>query len=109
QKIEVLPKTMCGAIYGRIAPNKNVAKAPTEWQTFDVTFRAARGDGKVIKEKARVTVVWNGEKVIDNAEIDGPTGAALVGKETEPGPVLLQGHHGKVSFRSVKIRPLAEK
>src|SRR5262249_52255008 len=63
QKIESLPKTMCGAIYGRIAPSKNMAKGPKEWQTFDVRFLAARGDGKKVKEKARVTLVWNGEKV----------------------------------------------
>jgi hypothetical protein len=109
QKVEVLPKTICGAIYGRIAPSKNMARDAKEWQTFDVTFRAARGDAKAVKEKARVTVVWNGEKVIDNAEIDGPTGAALAGKETEPGPLLLQGDHGRVSFRNVKIRPLTGK
>jgi hypothetical protein len=54
-----------------------------------------------------VTLIWNGERVIDDAEIDGPTGAALDGKVTEPGPILLQGDHGKVAFRNIKIRPLA--
>jgi hypothetical protein len=95
----------CGAVYGRIAPRKNMAKKPTEWQSYDVAFRAPRGkDGKVT-QKARVTLVWNGEKVIDNAEIDGPTGAALDNKVLEPGPLLLQGDHGKVSYRNIKIRP----
>jgi hypothetical protein len=102
-------RTSCGAIYGRIAPSKNMAKKPTEWQSYDVLFHGARGkDGKVT-EKARVTLIWNGEKVIDNAEIDGPTGAALDGKVAEPGPILLQGDHGKVTFRNIKIRPLAAK
>jgi hypothetical protein len=108
KKVEELPNTMCGAIYSRIAPSKNMAKPPTEWQSFDVVFHGARGaDGKV-SQKARVTLVWNGEKVIDNAEIEGPTGAALDGKVTEPGPILLQGDHGKVTFRNVKIKPLAK-
>jgi hypothetical protein len=106
KKIEQLPNNMCGAIYGRIAPSKNMSKPATEWQTFDVIFRGGRGaDGKVT-QKPRVTLIWNGEKVIDNAEIDGPTGAALDGKVTEPGPLLLQGDHGKVSYRNIKIRPI---
>lgn len=108
-KIETLDSHQCGAIYGRIAPSKNMAKQPKEWQSYDVVFRGARGkDGKVT-EKARVTLVWNGEKVIDNAEIDGPTGAALDGKVLEPGPLLLQGDHGKVAYRNIKIKPIAAK
>src|SRR5262249_33574954 len=70
KKVESLPKGMCGAVYGRIAPSKNMAKDPKEWQTFDIKFRAARGEGKTVKEKARITLTWNGEKVIDDAEID---------------------------------------
>lgn len=106
-KAEVWDKHQCGAIYGKVAPSKNMAKKPDEWQSFDVVFRAARpaADGKPAT-KARATVVWNGEKVIDDAEIDGPTGGALDGKVFEPGPILLQGDHGKVSFRNVRIKPL---
>jgi len=59
-----------------------------------------------VTQKARDTLIWNGEKVIDNAEIDGPTGAALDNKVTEAGPLLLQGDHGKVAYRNIKIRPL---
>jgi len=109
KKIESLDSHQCGAIYGYIAPSKNMAKPPKEWQSFDVVFRGARGEGTKVTEKARVTLTWNGEKVIDNAEIPGPTGAALDGKVTEPGPLLLQGDHGKVPFRNVKIRPLPAK
>jgi Domain of Unknown Function (DUF1080) len=109
KKIETLPKGMCGALYGRVAPSKNMAKDPKEWQTFDITFRAASGEGKTIKQKARITLVWNGEKVLDNVEIDGPTGGNLGGSQTEPGPVMLQGDHGRVSFRNIKLRPLSAK
>ena len=68
--------------------------------------RGCPGERGKVTRKARVTLVWNGEKVIDDAEIDGPTGAALDGKVTEPGPLLLQGDHGKVAFKNVKIKPL---
>lgn len=109
KKIESLDTHQCGAIYGFIAPSKNMAKPPKEWQSFDVVFRGGRGEGTKVTEKARVTLTWNGEKVIDNAEIPGPTGAALDGKVTEPGPLLLQGDHGKVPYRNVKIKPLVAK
>jgi hypothetical protein len=106
KKIEVWDTHQCGAIYGRIAPSKNMSKPPKEWQSFDVVFHGARGEKGKVTKKARVTLIWNGEKVIDNAEIDGVTGGALDGKATEPGPLLLQGDHGKVAFRNIKIRPL---
>jgi hypothetical protein len=109
KKVEVFDKHQCGAIYGRIAPSKNMARPPKEWQSFDVVFRGARGDKGKVTQKARVTLVWNGEKVIDDAEIDGPTGAALDGRVTEPGPLLLQGDHGRVTYRNVRIRPLGAK
>jgi hypothetical protein len=99
KKVEELPKTMCGALYGQIAPSKNMAKPAMEWQTFDITFRAPRGEKGKVTKKAHVTVVWNGEQVID---ADIPNGTAL-----DPGPVLLQGDHGKVSFRNIKIKPLS--
>jgi hypothetical protein len=108
KRIEVFPNTMCGAIYGRIPPSKNMGKPPMEWQSFDVLFHGGRGEASKVSQKARVTLLWNGEKVIDNAEIDGPTGAALDGKVTEPGPLLLQGDHGRVAFRNIKLKPLSK-
>jgi hypothetical protein len=109
KKVEEFRNTLCGAIYGRIAPTKNMCKPKGEWQTYDVVFHGGRGEGNKVTQKPRVTLVWNGEKVIDNAEIEGPTGAALDGKVTEPGPLLLQGDHGKVPFRNIKIKPLTGK
>lgn len=102
KKVEVFSSTQCGALYSLIAPSKNMAKPPTEWQTFDITFKAARGEKGKATAKARVTLVWNGEKVIDDAEI--PNGTAL-----DPGPLLLQGDHGKVTFRNIRVKPVAEK
>ena len=44
--------------------------------------------------------------VHDNAVIAGITGGALDANETEPGPIMLQGDHGKVSFRKVVVTPI---
>jgi len=54
----------------------------------------------------RVTVILNGIKIIDNAEVPGITGGALDANEKEPGPILLQGDHGRVQFRKVRLTPL---
>jgi len=96
---------MCGAIYGKILPSVNASKPAGEWQTYDITFRQARVNesGKVV-EKARITVVHNSKKIIDNKEIDGVTGGALSNKEGKPGPLMLQGDHSSVDYRNIRIR-----
>jgi hypothetical protein len=50
-------------------------------------------------------VVLNGRTIVDDAEIPGITGGALDSDEGAPGPVMLQGDHGKISFRKVTITP----
>ena len=98
---------ICGAVYGRVAPKVNAAKPAGEWQTFDITFHQAVVDGTGKKTKnARVTLVHNGIKTIDDAEVEGPTGAAIGSDEGKPAGVMLQGDHGQVSFRNIKMRPL---
>jgi hypothetical protein len=84
-----------GGVYGFIAPTEQVAKAPGEWQTYDITLV-----GRMI------TVEANGKTIICNQEIPGITGGALDSNEGEPGPILLQGDHGPVEFRSIRITPL---
>ena len=91
----------CGSLYKQKAPSKNMCKKPGEWQTYDITFRAARFDASGKKtENARITLVWNGEKVHDDAEIVDKTGAGQ--KEgPDPAPILLQDHGAKVKFRNL--------
>jgi hypothetical protein len=81
-----------GGIYGFLTPNENVAKAPGEWQTYDITLVGRR-----------VTVVANGKKIICDTIIPGITGGAIDSKEAEPGPILLQGDHGPIEFRNIII------
>ncbi|MGA2212877.1 MAG: DUF1080 domain-containing protein [Bryobacteraceae bacterium] len=82
-----------GSIYGFIAPSKEVAARPSEWESYDVTL-AGRS----------VTVVRDNVLIIDNTEIPGITGGALDSHEAEPGPLYLQGDHtGGLQFRNIMI------
>jgi hypothetical protein len=47
----------------------------------------------------------NGKQIICNQEIPGITGGALDSKESEPGPILMQGDHGPIEFRNIVITP----
>ena len=83
-----------GGIYGFLVPKINAAKPAGEWQTYDITLI-----GKF------VSVVLNGVTVITEQEIPGITGGALDSKESEPGPLLIQGDHGPVEFRKFVVTP----
>lgn len=83
-----------GGVYGFLTPCLNAAKKPGEWQSMDITLV-----GRV------VTVVFNGERVIDRQTIPGITGGALDSDEGSPGPLLLQGDHGPIEFRKVTLTP----
>jgi hypothetical protein len=74
-------------------PASNPARRSGEWQTIDATLIGRR-----------VTVAVNGIETIHDAEIPGITGGALDSDEGAPGPLLLQGDHGPVSYRNISIR-----
>jgi hypothetical protein len=83
-----------GGIYGFLTPNEMAAKAPGEWQSYDVTLV-----GRI------VTVVANGKEIICKQIIPGITGGALDSKEGEAGPIMLQGDHGPIEYRNIIITP----
>ena len=84
----------CGAVHSRIAPRLDATRPAGEWQSFDLTLVGRR-----------LTVVLNGKTVIENALVDGITGGAMSPFEGEPGPLMLQGDHGKVRFRKIVVTP----
>lgn len=108
----------CGGLYQRDgkqgevffgkAPAVNASKAPGEWQTFDITFRAPRfgADGKKTENARFVKVVHNGQTIHENVEVDGPTRAAAFKDEKPLGPIKLQGDHGPVAFRNLRLKAL---
>ncbi|MFF2760212.1 family 16 glycoside hydrolase, partial [Streptomyces albidoflavus] len=95
-----------GAIYTKKAPDVNAATAPETWQTYDITFRAARYDASGEKtEDARITVVWNGVTVHDDVAVDGPTGGGAA-EDPTAGAIRLQDHGSKIRYRNVWVEPL---
>jgi len=95
----------CASIYKFKAPDKNVCTKPGEWQSYDITFHAARYEGQKKVKNARISLVHNGVPVHDDVEVPNKTGAGQP-EGPEPGPILLQEHGNAVSFRNIRIVPL---
>lgn len=84
-----------GAIYNFKKPDKFASKPGDEWQTVEATIV---GD--------KITVTLNGELIHDNVACDKATGSELDDKVGEPGSIFLQGDHGTVWFRNMRIKEL---
>lgn len=82
-----------GAVYGFLAPTSNVIRPAGERNRLVITLV-----GRWIE------AVLNDEKILDG-EIPGITGGALDSEESHPGPLLLQGDHGPVTFHRLLLTP----
>lgn len=104
---------MAGSIYERWKDEKgyegrpplvNASKRPGEWNTLEILFQAPQflGDKKV--QNARfLEVRLNGVLVQKNEEVTGPTRASWFEDEKRTGPLMLQGDHGPIAYRNVRI------
>ncbi|MFZ4763971.1 MAG: 3-keto-disaccharide hydrolase [Roseimicrobium sp.] len=86
-----------GALYSRITPSVAAEKPIGEWQTLDITL-----------VDRHLTVVLNGQTIIDNQPVLGCTGGALTSDETKPGPIYLQGDHTDVDYRNIVLRQVVK-
>jgi hypothetical protein len=84
-----------GALYSRLKPSVNAEKPAGSWQSLDMTLC-----------ERHLTVILNGIKIIDNQPVYGPTGGAMISDVFSPGPIYLQGDHGKVSYRNIILTPI---
>lgn len=111
----------CGGIYQRWGkhrdnghpPMVNASTAPGTWQKFEIIFRAPRFDenGKKTENAKFVRVVHNGQLIHENTEVTGPTRSAMKENEAEEamGPIRIQGDHGPVAYRTIKIKHIKMK
>jgi len=113
------PGIECGGIYERWdenrsprgyeghSPRANASKAPGQWQMFDVVFRAPRFNdaGRKVANARFEKVVHNGIVVHEDVELTGPTRAGAYNDEKPAGPLMLQGDHGPVAYRNIRIEP----
>ena len=115
--IEGVKTSDAGAIYhrwineqgvGGSPPLVNASRRPGEWQSFQAWFRAPRFDaaGKKTQPARFVRVLFNGQLVQKDVDIDGPTRASLEIPEAAQNPLMIQGDHGPVAFRNIYVRPL---
>ena len=109
----------CGGIYQRwdnkrepkgyegIGPRVNASRKPGQWQRFDVIFRSPRFDkkGRKITNARFEKVVHNGIVIHADVELSGPTRASAYNDEKPTGPLMLQGDHGPVAYRNIRIEP----
>jgi type 1 glutamine amidotransferase len=84
-----------GAIYNTKPASEFVSRKPGEWQSAQATIR---GD--------KISVILNGVKIQDNVEVTKATGSQLDDNLDQPGAIFLQGDHGAVAFRNIRIKPL---
>jgi len=100
-------KNDCAALYEVHPPTVNACKAPTVWQSYDITFTAPVFDGKTKKEPVHMTVIHNGVKVHDDAKVPvDNTRAGMGGDPSTPGPILLQDHGHPVQYRNIWLLPV---
>ena len=81
------------AYYGRVTPSVAAEKPAGEWQHVTAVLY-----------KRHLTVILNGVRIIDNAEVVGVTGGAIDADEFVPGPIYLQGDHTDADYRNMVIR-----
>ena len=97
------------ALYGQRPPLVNASRAPGEWQSYDIVFRAPRFEGGELTAPARITLLHNGVLVQDAAEFLGATthrSLARYAAHEPEGPIVLQDHGNPVRFRNVWVRRL---
>lgn len=117
--VEKVKHSDCGGIYQRYneekefgfeghPPRINASLPPGRWQSFDVIFRAPRfdQDGKKTEDARFVKVVHNGKVVHENVSVTGPTRSAAFQDEKPLGPLMIQGDHGPVAYRNIRIKSI---
>lgn len=102
----------CGGIYRGhnwpgSPPKYNGFREPGEWHELDIEFQAPRfnAEGKKTRSARFVRVILDGKVIQQNVNVPEPTLGAAFGDEQALGPLMLQGDHGPVAFRDIRVQP----
>jgi 3-keto-disaccharide hydrolase len=94
----------CGGIYEQSAPRVNACYPPGQWQTYDITFRAAEFDRSgAIKKFPTLTVKLNGVVVQEDHVFKTVTGGAVSDKVVDKARLRLQDHGDPVRYRNIWV------
>lgn len=97
----------CGGIYKKAKPIMNASLPPLTWQTYDVTFIAAKFDASGNKTAdAEITVLHNGKLIHDHAKLSGPTPGGVSDQDGPKGPLMLQDHDNPVRYKNIWVKPI---
>jgi hypothetical protein len=102
---------MAGTYYGQSPPLSDPARPSTEWQAFDIVWRAPRFRDGQVAVPARATMFFNGVVVQPHINVAGPTtpsGPGAYNPHPEELPLQLQDHGEPIRFRNVWYRSLPE-
>jgi len=93
----------CGGLYRYKDPDtfdefSLASLPPLQWQTYDIEYRVQLQDGRPAG-KPRVTVLHNGIKIHDNAELNN---------NAKVGGLHYQDHGNPAQYRNIWILPLAD-
>jgi hypothetical protein len=103
---------MAGSVYKQSVPLVNAARAPGEWQSYDVVWTAPAFDaGGALLAPARITAFFNGILIQNDFELEGETVFIGVPAYQAHGalPIKLQAHGDPsppISFRNIWLREL---
>ena len=90
-------KTVCGAIYGHLAPSRNTYLGANRWNVLRVRLVAYA-----------VTVHLNGTQVVVG-NLNAPTSGAMFSEKGISGPIVLQSHSVPgAQFRKIRVRNLSQ-
>ena len=102
------PNGQAASVYKQTIPLVNATKAPNQWQTYDIIFKAPTFNGEDLATPGYVTVIHNGVLVQNHTEIQGTTEWIGAPKYKAHGcaPIQLQDHGNLVSFKNIWLREL---
>lgn len=82
-----------GSFYNLAAPSSFASLKPGVWNQVEATIKGNLA-----------TVILNGVKIHDSVAMSRATGGELDNKLGEPGSIFVQGDHGSVAFRNMRIK-----